>query len=97
MGDFLKVSKVLITFFVNILGCFLAGVFLVYIDQMPEFYSAIALAGCGSLTTFSSLCLETSNFLEDKKITRAILLLVGSLVFGVVVIELGVFMGNFFL
>ena len=97
VGDLLKVSRVFFTFLVNILGCFLIGLFLVYIDEMPQFFSVVALAGCGSLTTFSSLCSETNEFLESEKRIRAVILLFGSVISGALVLELGVFIGELFL
>ncbi len=59
------------TLFVNVLGSFLIGVFMYYLDanEMISVETRIFLTTgfCGGLTTFSTFSFETINLLKDKE------------------------------
>jgi CrcB protein len=57
---------------VNILGAFILGIFIVLSEQwnLDGRYSLLAAVGfCGSLTTMSSLALDSSNLLDNQHYT----------------------------
>lgn len=65
--------------FVNVLGAFVLGMFVILSEQwnLDGKYSLFAAIGfCGSLTTMSSLALDSSNLLDNRHyITLAVNLL----------------------
>ncbi|PIW31706.1 MAG: CrcB family protein [Nitrosopumilales archaeon CG15_BIG_FIL_POST_REV_8_21_14_020_37_12] len=65
--------------FVNILGAFVLGMFVILSEQwnLDGKYSLFAAIGfCGSLTTMSSLALDSSNLLDNRHyVTLAVNLL----------------------
>lgn len=55
--------------FVNVLGAFILGMFVILSEQwsLDGKYSLFAAIGfCGSLTTMSSLALDSSNLLDNR-------------------------------
>ena len=62
------------TLMVNIIGCFLAGFFAMYLREHAELSPALAAAVmvgfCGAFTTFSTLMLETVRFFEEHELLR---------------------------
>ncbi len=59
------------TLFVNVLGSFLIGIFMYYLDanEMISVETRIFLTTgfCGGLTTFSTFSFETINFLKERE------------------------------
>lgn len=59
------------TLFVNVLGSFLIGIFMYYLDanDMISVEARIFLTTgfCGGLTTFSTFSFETINFLKERE------------------------------
>ena len=57
---------------VNIIGCFILGVFAVLSQQWnldQKYALLVAIGFCGALTTMSSFVLETSNLFDNKQFT----------------------------
>ena len=57
---------------VNIIGCFILGVFAVLSQQWnldQKYALLVAIGFCGALTTMSSFALETSNLFDNKQFT----------------------------
>lgn len=86
------------TFLVNVLGCFLIGLFDCLAAErfaLPPAARVLLMTGfCGAFTTFSTLILETSNLMKDGDFVRALLNAVGSLVAGMIVFRLGTSVGR---
>src|ERR1035437_4107586 len=86
------------TFLVNILGCFLIGLFDVLATERfvldPTARLLLMTGFCGAFTTFSTLILETSNLMKSGDFTRAMLNALGSLVVGMLVFRLGTLAGR---
>lgn len=56
--------------FVNVIGSFILGVFVIFSQQwnLDEKYALfVAIGFCGGLTTMSSFALETSNLIDNKQ------------------------------
>jgi CrcB protein len=59
------------TLFVNILGSFIIGIVMYYLDSRElisqELRIFLTVGFCGGLTTFSTFSYETINFLKEKE------------------------------
>lgn len=86
------------TFLVNILGCFLIGLFDCLATERfvltPTARILLMTGFCGAFTTFSTLILETSNLMKGGDFMRALLNAVGSLIVGLIVFRLGTMAGR---
>lgn len=86
------------TFLVNMVGCFLIGLFdCLAIERFalgPAARVLLMTGFCGAFTTFSTLILETSNLMKGGDFARALLNAVGSLVAGMVLFRLGTSVGR---
>lgn len=81
------------TFVVNILGCFLLGVFYVLGTEKllihPQLRSMITVGFLGAFTTFSTYSVETINLLRNGEIKTALLYVVGSVGIGLLAAWVG--------
>ncbi len=81
------------TFVVNILGCFLLGVFYVLGTEKllihPQLHSMITVGFLGAFTTFSTYSVETINLLRNGEIKTALLYVVGSVGIGLLAAWVG--------
>ena len=71
------------TFFVNVAGCFLIGVFVRYLLNMQtsaELRALLVVGFCGGFTTFSTFSFETVGLIEGGEYARAAIYIVGSVV-----------------
>jgi fluoride exporter len=69
------------TFFVNVAGCFLIGVFVRYLLNMQtsaELRALLVVGFCGGFTTFSTFSFETVGLIEGGEYARAATYIVGS-------------------
>lgn len=86
------------TFVVNMIGCFLIGVFDVLATERfaltPAARVLLMTGFCGGFTTFSTYILETSNLMRDGDFARALLNAVGGLIVGLIVLRLGTLAGR---
>jgi CrcB protein len=81
------------TFLVNIIGCFLIGVFL-GVSGKSNFLSAdwrlfLATGLCGGFTTFSAFAFENMNLLKNGEIGYLLLYISGSVVLGIMAVYAG--------
>ena len=88
------------TFVVNILGCFLLGLFFTLsLDRWvisPEIRIMIAVGFLGGFTTFSTFGLETINIIKEGNLHIALLNVGLSVFVGVLAVWLGMEIANFF-
>ena len=81
------------TFAVNVLGCFLAGLVLVWLDSRgslaPWWRNLLMVGFLGGLTTFSALGLELWQLLRAERLLLALGISVAHLVFGILAVALG--------
>jgi CrcB protein len=83
------------TFFVNITGCFLLGLFLTMNEEKfnnwsPEIRLMVATGFCGAYTTFSTYGLETVTMLQKGNFTLAAFYWTNSAIIGIIAIIIGV-------
>lgn len=81
------------TWCINLLGCFLAGVFFAFSQQYPALQNNARLflmvGILGGFTTFSSFGLETFNLLREGQALWAIGYAVSSIILGVILLAVG--------
>lgn len=79
------------TFIVNIIGCFLIGLFYHYSERWgltPEVRLLLTTGLCGGFTTFSTFCYEGVTLINSGYYGTYALYLVGSIVLGLVAASL---------
>jgi CrcB protein len=62
------------TLFVNVVGCFLIGVFvrfLLHMQTSPGMRALLVVGFCGGFTTFSTFSIETVGLIEGGEYARA--------------------------
>lgn len=81
------------TFIVNLVGCFIIGVFSGLPQskiQISEEMRLLVIVGfCGAFTTFSTWIFETDKLVEKGELTKALLNIVISVVLGYLIYRLG--------
>ena len=86
------------TLVVNLMGCFLIGVFAAVSTEKlilgPDMRVMLMAGFCGAFTTFSTFMLETSNLIEDGEWLRALGNIVLSVLIGFVLFRLGEWVGK---
>ena len=84
------------TWWVNIFGCFLAGVFFAFSQKYPALQTEVRLflmvGILGGFTTFSSFGLETFQLLRQGQSALAFSYALSSLIIGVIVLGLGYYL-----
>lgn len=85
------------TLIVNLLGCFLVGLFFSLAENkflLSSNMRILLMVGfCGAFTTFSTFILETSQLIRDGESMRAFLNVALSCVAGFVVFRAGILIG----
>jgi CrcB protein len=75
------------TFIVNIVGCFLIGIFYAWAEKgqllTPEWRILLTTGFCGGFTTFSSFAFENISLLKNGEISYFLLYCAGSVVIGI--------------
>jgi fluoride exporter len=81
------------TLFINLFGCFLAGILIAVIERFMPSDRHVVLFGAmgflGSFTTFSTFSVETLNLLRSNQLLFAIVNLSANVCFGVGAVWLG--------
>jgi len=88
------------TFLVNLVGCFLLGLFYTIFLQKsavnPQIRSMITVGFLGAFTTFSTFSLETLNIIKEGNIGIGLLYVGSSIFLGILFVWLGIGVANFF-
>ncbi len=86
------------TFAVNILGCFLIGIFYGLSDKYnwftPELRLFLTTGFCGGFTTFSSFAFENMKLLQDAEYFNFALYSIGSFALGLLAVFGGLFVSK---
>jgi CrcB protein len=81
------------TMAVNVLGCFLLGFLMAYVDRRPatsaELQLFVKVGLLGAFTTFSTLGYETVQLFQDGELQDGLVSLAGNFVLGLVAVVLG--------
>ena len=84
------------TWWVNLCGCLLAGIFFAYSQKFPVLQNEARLflmvGILGGFTTFSSFGLETFQLLKHGQIVLALGYVISSVIAGVMVLALGFYL-----
>lgn len=89
---FFQTSLPLATFIVNVLGCFLIGLFIGFLDQnlLKESMKWFLITGfCGGFTTFSAFGFENYNLITSSHPVTALLYISISVLAGIFAIYFG--------
>jgi fluoride exporter len=86
------------TFFVNMLGCFLIGLFGAFAEKKlffgPELRLLLMIGFCGAFTTFSSYIFETNGLLQNGELLKAAANIFLNILAGFFLFELGMMIGK---
>lgn len=82
------------TLAVNLSGCFLVGVFVVFAEEKfllgPTARIFLMMGFCGAFTTFSTFILETANLMKDGENLRAFMNVMLSILLGFAALRIGI-------
>ena len=86
------------TFLVNIIGCFLIGFIIYYVErygeQAQQWRLLLVTGLCGGFTTFSAFSLENVQLLTDHRIFIFLAYTAGSVILGLLATYLGLLAGR---
>ena len=89
------------TWSINVLGCFLAGVFFALIQRYPVLQNEtrlfVMVGLFGGFTTFSSFGLETFQLFRQGQMSMAVMYSLSSLIVGVLCLAMGFYLFQIFL
>lgn len=79
------------TFIVNIVGCFVIGIFMAIlgVGGSSKLNALLIVGFCGGFTTFSSFSKEIFLLFENKKVKLAFFYIISSCILGILAVFLG--------
>lgn len=86
------------TLVVNMIGCFLIGLFSQLFEEIaisPNLRVLVLVGGLGAFTTFSTYALENVNLLRDGQFGIAFLDILASTALGLIFVFLGMALANY--
>lgn len=84
------------TLIVNLLGCFLVGLFFSIIRIDSYLWLLFVVGFCGAFTTFSALILDSYSLIYAGNIISALINILSSIIFGFILFILGSSIGQLF-
>lgn len=84
----------LATFLVNILGSFVMGILLQYVNGNPQLWLFLATGVLGGFTTFSSFAYDVLRLYEQQEKMRVIMYTVCTLVIGMLAVVTGYYIAT---
>ncbi len=99
LSEFIKSFKALnfsyATFLVNIIGCFLIGVFFSLIEKNlidKTWFAILSVGFLGGFTTFSAFSIDAFKMLREQNYLSLFLFVFGSVLFGLLATTIGYFL-----
>ncbi|WP_144394800.1 fluoride efflux transporter CrcB [Pleionea sediminis] len=85
------------TLVVNVLGCFVAGILLIYwqgVQVNPVLKAAIMIGFLGALTTFSSFSVDTLVLFQEQQFIKAVTNVALNMALSLIAVFLGAWIGG---
>lgn len=90
----------LATFLINMLGCFLIGMFMAFIEKQPgvnDSFRLLFVTGfCGGFTTYSAFAYENTSLIGSGQTLIAFAYIAASVLAGLLCVWVGIYLGKLF-